>query len=86
MKVEIFYTPGCSACVAQHDELRAAAQAAVGDLEWRDVNVLHDIDRAVDLGVVTLPAIVIDGELVFTSMPTVAQFRKALAKRDRTGS
>jgi hypothetical protein len=83
MKVEIFYTPGCSACAAQHDELRAAAQAAVEDLEWHDVNVLDAIDRAVDLGVVTLPAIAVDGELVFTSMPTVAHFRKALAKRNR---
>ena len=24
MKVEMFYTPGCSACVATHDELRTA--------------------------------------------------------------
>lgn len=81
MKVEMFYTPGCSGCVAQHDELRAAAQAAVKDLEWHDVNVLDDIDRAVDLGVLTLPSIVIDGELAFTSMPTAAQFRKALVER-----
>lgn len=79
----MFYTPGCSACVAQHDELRAAAQAVVKDLEWHDVNVLDDMDRAVDLGVLTLPSIVIDGELAFTSMPTVAQFRKALTYRNQ---
>ena len=83
MKIEMFYTPGCSACVAQHDELRAAAQAAVTDVEWHDVNVLDNIDHAVDLGVLTLPSIVIDGELAFTSMPTIAQFRKALIERNR---
>jgi len=83
MKIEMFYTPGCSACVAQHDELRAAAQASVTDVEWHDVNVLDNIDHAVDLGVLTLPAIVIDGELAFTSMPTIAQFRKALTERNR---
>ncbi len=58
----MFYSPGCSACVAQQDELRAAARAAVNDLEWHDVNVLDDLDRAVERGVLTLPAIVIDGE------------------------
>jgi hypothetical protein len=83
MKVEMFYAPGCSACVAQHNELRAAAEAAVKDLEWRDINVLDNVDHAVDLGVLTLPAIVIDGEVAFTSMPTVAQLRKALIERDR---
>jgi hypothetical protein len=81
MKVELFYTPGCSACLAQHDELRAAARAVVDDLEWHDVNVLDNVDRAVDRGVLTLPSIVIDGEVVFTSTPTVAQLRKALIKR-----
>lgn len=83
MKIEMFYTPGCSACVTQHDELRAAAQASVTDIEWHDVDVLDNIDHAVDLGVLTLPSIVIDGELTFTSMPTIAQFRKALIGRNR---
>jgi hypothetical protein len=81
MKVEMFYSPGCSACVALHDELRAAARAAVTDLEWYDVNVLDNVERAVDRGVLTLPSIVIDGEVAFTSMPTVTQLRKALIAR-----
>lgn len=81
MKVEIFYTPGCSGCVDAHEQLRAAAQEAVTDLEWRELNVLDDLDHAVELGVMTLPSIVIDGELVFTSMPTARQLRAALIKR-----
>jgi len=31
----------------------------------------------------TLPSIVIDGEVVFTSMPTVVQLRKSLIERNR---
>ena len=82
MKVEIFYTPGCSECVAAHAKLRATAQDAVKDLEWLELNVLDDLDHAVELGVITLPSIVVDGELVFTSMPTVTQLREALIKRN----
>ncbi|MBA7479559.1 hypothetical protein ES703_25906 [subsurface metagenome] len=77
----MFYTPSCSACAASNDKLRAAARAAVKDLEWHDVNVLDDVDRAVDRGVLTLPSIVIDGEIAFTSMPTVAQLCEALIER-----
>ena len=81
MKVEIFYTPGCSECVAAHAKLRATAQDAVKDLEWLELNVLDELDHAVELGVITLPSIVVDGELVFTSMPTVTQLREALIER-----
>jgi len=61
MKVEIFYAPGCLECVAAHARLRAAAREAVKDhLEWRELNVLEDVDYAVEFGVTTLPSIVID--------------------------
>jgi hypothetical protein len=83
MKVEMFYTPGCSACVATHDKLRAAAREVVSNIEWRDLNVVENVDRAVELGVLTVPSIVIDGELVFTSMPTITQMRRELTKRLR---
>lgn len=83
MKVEIFYTPGCSECVATHSKLRRVAQDAVQDVEWRELNVLEEIDHAVELGVITLPSIVIDGDLVFTSMPTARQLREALIKRSQ---
>jgi len=86
MKIEIFFTPGCSECVAAHAKLRTAAQEAVNDLEWRELNVLDDLDYAVEHGVLTLPSIVVDGELVFTSMPTAAQLREALAKRTRAST
>ena len=81
MKVEMFYSPGCAACEDRQSELRAAAQEAVRDLEWRNVNVLDNVDTAVELGVITLPTIVIDGEVVFTSLPTKAQLCKALTER-----
>lgn len=82
----MYFTPGCSACVARHDELRAAAEATVSGLEWQDVNALDNLDRAVDRGVLTLPAIVIDGEIAFTSMPTVNQLRKTLLQRSGRGA
>jgi hypothetical protein len=85
MKVELFYTPGCSACTAAHDELRRAALQAMRDLEWRDLDVLDNIDPAVNLGVLTVPALAIDGELVFTSLPTIPQLHRELNRRRGKG-
>jgi glutaredoxin len=83
MKVELFHATGCPACVAASAELRTAAREAVKNVEWHEVNVVDSLDHAVELGVLTLPSIAIDGELVFTSMPTVAQLREALIARNR---
>lgn len=82
MKIELFHAPGCVRCAAAREDLKAAAQTAVTELEWRDINVLDEMDYAVDRGVLSLPAIVIDGELVFSSLPTPQQLRAALDRRD----
>jgi predicted thioredoxin/glutaredoxin len=86
MKVELFHAPGCSRCAAAREDLKAAAQKAVTELEWRAVNVLDEMDYAVDHGVLSLPAIVVDGELVFSSLPTPQQLRAALTRPNRQGA
>lgn len=80
MKIELFHTPGCSLCDAGKADLRAAAEAVVPGVEWCEVNVLDSLDRAVELGILTLPALAIDGELVFTTLPSVAQLADALRR------
>lgn len=81
MKIELFYTPGCARCAGAATALKAAAEAVTG-VEWREVNVLDDLDRAVDLGVLTLPALAVDGELVFTTLPTAELLVTELRRRN----
>ena len=81
MKVELFYTPGCEKCADNKDELRAVATELVPDLVWRELNVLDELDYAVEVGVITLPSIAIDGEVLFSSLPTCRQLRRELIKR-----
>jgi thioredoxin 1 len=80
MKIELFYAPGCERCAAALVELQAVA-ATVGGVKWCEVNVLSSLDRAVDLGVLTQPALAIDGELVFAALPTPEKLRQALLQR-----
>lgn len=81
MKIELFQAPGCHECAAAEASLKDAAEEAAGTLDWRVLNPVDELDYAVELGVLTLPAIAIDGELVFTSLPTPEQLRDALALR-----
>lgn len=81
MKLELFHAPGCTQCSAVESALREVALQAVEGVEWREVNVLDELDYAVALGVLTLPALAFDGELVFAGLPTPQQLLKALSSR-----
>ncbi len=79
----MFHTPGCPRCAAARDELRAAAQAVVKDLEWLEVDVFEIFNRAVELGMLMLPAIAIEGKLFFATTPTAKEFLYALIERSK---
>lgn len=79
VQVELFFSAGCGKCAQARATLREAAEAA-GPIEWREVDIAQHPHRAVDLGVVSTPALAISGELVFPSMPAVDELRKAIQK------
>jgi hypothetical protein len=81
MKIELFYTPGCEKCAESKEILKAAAEQVVPDLVWRELNAVDELDYAVELGILTLPAVAIDGELVFATLPTPRQLRREMTKR-----
>ncbi len=81
MKLELFHAPGCKQCSAAQSALRAVALQTVEGVEWREVNVLDELDYAVTLGVLTLPALALDGELVFAALPTPQRLREVLLGR-----
>ena len=81
MKVELFQSAGCKRCAAARDELKALAERAVPGVEWRVVDAATEIDYAVEVGVMSLPAVAVDGELVFSSLPTADQLSRELRRR-----
>ena len=83
MRVELFYTQGCARCASSRQELQGVLARISPDSSWQDIDVLTSIDYAVELGVLSLPAIAIDGALVFSSLPTTAQFERELESRAR---
>ena len=50
-------------------------------VSWREVNILEEMDYAVELGVMSTPAIAINGELTFVTLPAASKLRIELLKR-----
>ncbi|MEO6024195.1 MAG: glutaredoxin [Burkholderiales bacterium] len=81
VKVEVFYLPGCSRCITGLDELEGLVTSfGPGVFAWGKLDLLQNIDYAVKLGVLSSPAMAIDGKLAFASLPTPKQLRAALGK------
>lgn len=82
IKVEAFSSPGCGKCAQARDTLKAVVDE-LGEkwVTWRDVNILEEMDYAVELGILSPPAIAIDGELVFPALPSPNRLRAELIKR-----
>lgn len=82
LEVEVFSSPGCGKCAQAKTVLMGVAEALGPDrVNWREVNILEEMDYAVDLGVMASPSIAIDGELVFTSLPSAGKLRAELLRR-----
>jgi protein-disulfide isomerase len=82
LNVEVFSSPGCGKCSHARDVLRKLAEEIGGGrIRWREVNVLDEMDYAVRLGVLSTPAIALDGKLVFTALPSAKKLRRALEQK-----
>ncbi len=87
VRIEVFSAPACGKCSQARDRLRAVAEDFGEErVQWREVDVLDDMERAVELGVLSTPAIAIDGELVFTGTPSEKALRQAVEDRLKRGA
>ena len=83
--IELFSTSGCNRCAQAKQRLQnMVMEFGGGTIAYREVDVLDELDYAVSLGVLTPPCIAIDGELVFTAMPSKKKLRAEIDKRVAT--
>ena len=80
--IELFSAPACNHCAQAKQRLETMViEFGEGTIAYREVDVLAELDYAVSLGVLMTPSIAIDGELVFTAMPSKKKLRAEIDKR-----
>ncbi|HCS29289.1 MAG TPA: glutaredoxin [Spongiibacteraceae bacterium] len=80
--VEVLTAAGCRHC-RRTQALVKDAIAEINDhrLLYREINILDEIDYAVQLGLISAPGIAVNGELVFPARPSKAKLMRLI--RDR---
>lgn len=84
--VEVLTASGCGRCqkaktLAKRVIAQIEGKDQDADIQYREINVVEEIDYAVQLGVMSTPAIAINGELVFPAPPSATKLRQAILER-----
>ncbi|MGH8307457.1 MAG: thioredoxin family protein [Gammaproteobacteria bacterium] len=63
--VELFFSPYCRQCSGARRALRAALETLPpGIANYHEKNVMEELERAVALGIIATPALVVAGKLL----------------------
>tara|TARA_R110001583_G_scaffold186189_2_gene346815 strand:- start:8892 stop:9164 length:273 start_codon:yes stop_codon:yes gene_type:complete len=82
IRIELISASVCNRCGDARKRLQKLVEELDDDrIQYREIDVLEELDYAVSLGVLTTPAIAIDGELIYTAMPSLKRLKDELQKR-----
>lgn len=80
--VEVFTASGCSHCLQAQVQVQSVVSEFSGDeVCYRSVNVVDELDYAVQLGILNTPAVAIDGTLVFAAQASAKKLHIAINAR-----
>ncbi len=79
--IEIFCAPNCHRCGQAADRVQEVISEIDNPaIQWRKIDVVDEIDYAVSFSIRATPAIVINGKLVFTSLPSQQILRREIER------
>lgn len=76
--VEEFMSPGCVGCPTVQEMLKELSIEFKGKLIVEEVDITVDTARATQYGIMSVPAIAINGILKFVGVPSKEELKKAI--------
>ncbi|HDT14075.1 MAG TPA: thioredoxin [Candidatus Aminicenantes bacterium] len=76
--VEEFTSPGCVGCPAVKAMLEELSREFDGRVIVEEINIAEDASRAASYGIMTVPAVAVNGNLLFTGVPSRQDLRNAI--------
>jgi small redox-active disulfide protein 1 len=76
--IEMLTSPGCANCPAVKKMLKELTDELKGDITVEEVDITAEPTRAAQYGVMSVPAVAINGILKFVGVPKREELRKAI--------
>ena len=80
MKIQVYSTPMCTTCPAAKQVVKEVLKKHP-DVDYEEVDTLERQEEAFSCGVVSVPAIVIDGELWKCGVPSKKEIESEILRR-----
>ena len=78
--VEMFTSPGCVGCPVVKKMLKELSSELKGDINVEEVDITVDPMRAAKYGVMSVPAVAVNGVLKFIGVPSREELKSAIAE------
>ena len=78
--IEMFTSPGCANCPAVKKMLNELSDELIGDITIEEVDITVDPTRAAQYGIMSVPAVAINGILKFVGVPSREDLKKAVVE------
>ena len=79
LKVEVFTSPSCPYCPMAEQAALEAKQELGDKIDVEIINIMKDRERAIDYGIMAVPAIAINGIIEFVGAPTKEELMSKLS-------
>lgn len=76
--VEEFTSPGCAGCPAVKEMIKELSIELEGKLIVEEVDITVDTARAAQYGIMSVPAVAVNGILKFMGVPSKEDLKKAI--------
>ena len=78
--IEIFSSPGCGNCPSVKKMLKEISDELEDDITIEEVNITVDPTRASQYGIMSVPAVAVNGILKFVGVPSREELKNEIVK------
>jgi len=78
IKIEVFTSPSCPYCPMAIEVVDAVKKEMPDDIEVEKIDIMQNREKAIEYGLMAVPAVAINGTVKFVGAPEKEELEKAI--------
>jgi thioredoxin 1 len=78
VKIEVFTSPSCPYCPMAIEVVDAVTKEMQEDIEVEKIDIMQNREKAIEYGLMAVPAVAINGNVKFVGAPEKDELEKAI--------
>lgn len=84
VKIEVFTSPSCPYCPMAIEVVDAVKKEMPDDIEVEKIDIMQNREKAIEYGLMAVPAVAINGTVKFVGAPEKDELEKAIKEEMQT--